>query len=178
MIVLTKAVSEQALKTRLLILDVDGVLTDGRLYYSDSGSELKGFSTQDGAALKLLMGTGIQTAIITGRSSALVTRRAEELGISHYYHGSEDKHLALEQLVDASGISPDLMAHVGDDLPDLVLFNRVGLRFAVPGAHPVVLERADYTTTAQPGSGAVREVCQLLMTAQGSWDDALARYDR
>ncbi len=172
------AVREQASRTRLLILDVDGVLTDGRLYYSDSGSELKGFSTQDGAALKLLMKSGVQTAIITGRSSALVARRAEELGISHYYHGSEDKDRALEQLVSASGISPDVMAHMGDDLPDLVLFNRVGLKFAVPGAHPIVLERADNTTTAPPGSGAVREVCQLLMTAQGNWAAALARYDR
>ena len=178
MITFAKAILEQARQTRLLILDVDGVLTDGRLYYSDSGSELKGFSTQDGAALKLLMGSGVQTAIITGRSSALVARRAEELGISHYYHGSEDKGLALVQLADASGISPDFMAHVGDDLPDLVLFNRVGLKFAVPGAHPVVLGRADYTTTAQPGSGAVREVCQLLMTAHGTWAAALARYDR
>jgi 3-deoxy-D-manno-octulosonate 8-phosphate phosphatase (KDO 8-P phosphatase) len=177
MMVLPEALLKQARQTQLLILDVDGVLTDGRLYYSEDGSELKGFSTQDGAALKLLMGSGVQTAIITGRSSALVARRAEELGISHYYHGSEEKQKALEQLADASGIAPDFMAHMGDDLPDLVLFNRVGLRFSVPGAHPVVLERADYTTTAQPGSGAVREVCQLLMTAQGTWDTALARYD-
>ncbi len=175
---LPDALLKQARQTRLLILDVDGVLTDGRLYYSDSGSELKGFSTQDGAALKLLMSSGVQTAIITGRSSALVARRAEELGISHYYHGSEDKRLALEQLVSTSGIAPDHMAHMGDDLPDLVLFNRVGLRFSVPDAHPVVLERADYTTAAHPGSGAVREVCQLLMRAQGSWEHALASYDR
>ena len=161
-----------------LILDVDGVLTDGKLYYSDSGAELKGFSTQDGAALKLLQASGVGTAIITGRSSELVARRAAELGIDHYYHGNDDKLAALGELTGATGIDASRMAHVGDDLADLVLFNRVGLKLTVPGAHPVVTDRSDYVTNAPAGFGAVREVCQLLMSAQGTWRQALARYDR
>lgn len=169
---------ERIKRIEVLILDVDGVLTDGRLYYSDSGTELKGFSTQDGAALKMLMSSGVASAVITGRRSALVARRVAELGIGHYYAGVEDKGDALAELIEASGVSAERMAHVGDDLPDLPLFNRVGVRFSVPGAHPVVLARADYTATAPAGFGAVREICQLLLTVKGSWAEALAAYDR
>lgn len=165
-------------QVELLILDVDGVLTDGRLYYSDRGTELKGFSTQDGAALKMLKASGVASAVITGRRSDLVARRVAELGIDHYYAGVADKAEALEELVRASGLGAHRMAHVGDDVPDLPLFNRVAVRFSVPGAHPVILERADYTATAPAGFGAVREICQFLMTEKGTWSEALAAYDR
>ncbi len=171
-------VAEQARAVELLILDVDGVLTDGRLYYGDTGIELKGFSTQDGAAIKMLLGTSVEVAIITGRRSELVTRRANELGIRYFFDGADDKVEAFHTLVARSEVAPAAMGHMGDDLPDLPLFNRVGLRLSVPGAHPVILDRADYVTTAPAGFGAVREACQLLMTAQGTWADALASYDR
>ena len=168
---------DKARAIRMLILDVDGVLTDGRLYYSESGQESKAFSTQDGAAIKMLAATGVGIAIITGRQSNIVARRATELGVQHVYQGAADKARALEDLVTRTGIDRPQIAHVGDDLPDLPLFNRVGVKFTVPGAHPEIVERADYVTRAPAGIGAVREICHLLMTAQETWDAALARYD-
>ncbi len=163
---------------RLLVLDVDGVLTDGRLYYLTGGGEAKAFNTQDGAALKMLMGTGIATAIITGRRSDVVDRRARELGIAHVQQGVDDKAEGLRVLQAQSGLDASVMAHMGDDVPDLPLFRRVAVAFSVPGAHPVVTARADYVTRATAGMGAVAEVCHLIMTAQGTWNDALARIDR
>ena len=130
---------DKARQVRLLILDVDGVLSDGRLYYSESGEESKAFSTQDGAAIKMLSDTGVVVAIITGRQSKIVARRAAELGVQHVYQGASDKARALEGLILGTGIDRPLIAHVGDDLPDLPLFNRVGMTFSVPGAHPEVI---------------------------------------
>ncbi len=168
---------DRARAIRLLILDVDGVLTDGRLYYSESGEELKAFSTQDGAAIKMLGDAGVIVAIVTGRQSRLVERRATELGVQHLYQGAADKARALEHLTGKTGIDRAQTAHVGDDLPDLPLFNRVALTFSVPLAHPEVIARADYVTQAPAGRGAVREVCQLIMVAQRTWATALGRYD-
>jgi 3-deoxy-D-manno-octulosonate 8-phosphate phosphatase (KDO 8-P phosphatase) len=165
-----------ARSVELLILDVDGVLTDGRIYYGATGEELKAFNTQDGAALKMLMACGVQAAIISGRSSPAVTRRAAELGLQHVHQGADDKAAVLERLAEASGIAPAAMAHAGDDLPDLCLFARVGARFSVPNAHPAVIERAHYVTGATGGHGAVRELCQLVMTARGQWEATLAGY--
>jgi 3-deoxy-D-manno-octulosonate 8-phosphate phosphatase (KDO 8-P phosphatase) len=167
----------KARSVRLLILDVDGVLTDGRLYYTEDGRESKAFSTQDGAAMKMLSSTGVGLAIITGRQSTIVARRAFELGVQHVYQGAADKARALEDLTAKTGVDRPNIAHVGDDLPDLPLFNRVGTKFSVPGAHPEVIERADYVTRAPAGIGAVREVCHLLMVAQETWAAALARFD-
>jgi 3-deoxy-D-manno-octulosonate 8-phosphate phosphatase (KDO 8-P phosphatase) len=161
---------------RLLILDVDGVLTDGRLYYGASGEELKAFNTQDGAALKMLMASGVEAAVITGRTSPVVTRRMAELGIQHVYQGADDKSAVLERLVSATGIAAAAMAHAGDDVPDLRLFARVGACFSVPNAHPAVIERAHYVTQAPGGHGAVRELCQLIITARGQWEALLASY--
>ena len=172
-----ESILDKARPIQLLILDVDGVLTDGRLYYSESGEELKAFSTQDGAAIKMLTATGVIAAIITGRQSKLVARRADELGITHLYQGAADKANVLDDLTHKTGIARGHMAHVGDDLPDLVLFNRVGMAFSVPGAHPDIAARADYVTAAAPGHGAVREVCHLLMVAQRTWAAALRRFD-
>ena len=159
----------RAADVRLLILDVDGVLTDGRLYYGPDGSEYKAFHARDGSAMKGLMASGVPIAIITGRASAAVERRAAELGVLHVFTGAEDKTAALAVLAERSGIDPAHMAHAGDDLADLALFTRTGLAFAVPDAHPVVLARADYVTTAAGGAGAVREICELIRLAQGTW---------
>jgi 3-deoxy-D-manno-octulosonate 8-phosphate phosphatase (KDO 8-P phosphatase) len=171
------AILDKARTIELVIFDVDGVLTDGRLYYAESGEELKAFSSQDGAAIKMLIGTGVHVAIITGRQSELVRRRAAELGITHLYQAASDKGVALAALARSTGIAMERMAHVGDDVPDLVLFNRVGLAISVPGAHPVVAARADYVTQAQAGLGAAREVCHLMMVAQQTWSTALRRFD-
>jgi 3-deoxy-D-manno-octulosonate 8-phosphate phosphatase (KDO 8-P phosphatase) len=172
------AVLDRAKSVRLLSLDVDGVLTDGRLYYVGGDVEAKAFNTQDGAALKMLESTGVAIAIITGRRSTAVERRTAELGIVHLFQGADDKAACLAELCRSTGLQASAVAHVGDDVPDLPLFNRVGFRVSVPDAHPVVLARADYVTTAAAGNGAVREVCHLIMTAQGTWQRALARYDR
>ena len=158
---------ERARGVRLLILDVDGVLTDGRLYYGPDGAEIKAFHARDGSAIKRLLAAGVAVAIISGRESEAVRRRVAELGIAHLYAGVEDKTAALDALCRAAAVEADDMAHVGDDIADLTLFEQVGLAFAVPDAHPEVLARADYVTRSGGGEGAVREVCDLLLTAHG-----------
>ena len=173
---LVKAVPEAILQragaVRLLILDVDGVLTDGRLYYGPGGVETKAFHVRDGSAMKRLMAAGIPIAIITGRESSAVDRRTAELGVPYLFAGVEDKAAALAELAEQSGIDPAQAAHVGDDLPDLALFAATGLGFAVPDSHPVVLARADYVTAHAGGAGAVQEICDLILVAQGKWTAA------
>lgn len=163
-----------AARVELLILDVDGVLTDGSLYYSSNGVETKAFYAQDGAAIKMLQGAGVPVALISGRASEAVSRRAEELGIAHVYQGAEDKGVALNDLCGAADVAPVRMAHMGDDLGDLPLFDRVGFRIAVPSAHPELAARAHHVTKARAGAGAVREACQLILVAKGRWESALA----
>ena len=158
---------ERARGVRMLILDVDGVLTDGRLYYGPDGIEIKAFHARDGSAIKRLLAAGIGVAIISGRTSEAVRRRVAELGIPYLYAGAEDKAAALEALCGAAAVDAGDMAHVGDDLADLALFERVGLAFAVHDAHPDVLARADHVTQSAGGHGAVREVCDLLLAVQG-----------
>ena len=185
---------EAARSVDLLILDVDGVMTDGRLYYADPmqsapqpmppGSpseqplqdslEIKAFYAQDGAAIKMLQAAGIPVAIISGRASGATARRARELGIAYAYQGVDDKTAALGKLCEASGIAAERMAHAGDDIPDLPLFDRVGMRLSVADAHPEVTARADYVTAAAGGAGAVREICHLILIARGLWESALA----
>ena len=166
-----RAVLERAARVRLLIMDVDGVLTDGRLYYGADGAETKAFHAQDGSAVKRLLAAGVGAAIVTGRRSAAVERRAAELGIAPVYAGVPDKGRALDDLCAATGVAAGACAHVGDDLPDLALFARVGFAVAVPNAHPAVLDQAHYVTNACGGRGAIREVCDLLLCAQGKWPD-------
>ncbi|MCY3818339.1 MAG: HAD hydrolase family protein [Gammaproteobacteria bacterium] len=173
----------------LLILDVDGVMTDGRIYYADSkglsagagaaekAAEMKAFFAQDGAAIKMLQAAGIPVAVISGRSSGATARRVSELGIAHAYQGVEDKTAALGRLCSESGIMAERMAHAGDDIPDLPLFDRVGMRLSVREAHPEVAARADYVTAAGGGAGAVREICHLILVAKGLWASALAEAD-
>lgn len=163
-------------RVELLSLDVDGVLTDGRLYFTDAGTELKTFSSQDGHALKMLQEAGIPVAIITGRSSRLVTRRARELGIRHVFQGARDKRIAFDRLLADTGVEADLVAHVGDDIPDLPVLRRAGLAIGVANQNPVMAEHVHYVTEAPGGRGAVREVCELILRCQGRWESALARY--
>ena len=163
------AVLRQAAAIDLVSFDVDGVLTDGKLYYSDADTEIKAFQVQDGSAIKLLRDHGVEVALITGRTSAAVSRRAAELGVTHLYQGAAEKTDALDDLIAATGIAAEHIAHVGDDLPDLTLFKRVGLPIGVPNGHPVAIGAADYVTTVAGGQGVAREVCQLILTAKGRW---------
>lgn len=166
----------RAARVRLLALDVDGVLTDGHLYFSNSGDEIKTFSTLDGQGIKLLQGSGVPVAVITARESLLVARRAENLGIRHLVQNCHDKYAALQGLLDTLGLALEQTAYVGDDLPDLACITRVGLGISVPNGHASVRERAALVTRQAGGSGAVREVCDLIMAAQGTLDAAIARF--
>jgi 3-deoxy-D-manno-octulosonate 8-phosphate phosphatase (KDO 8-P phosphatase) len=175
------ALSPQALQARAAVIrlaafDVDGTLTDGQLYFSDDGRELKSFNVHDGQGLKLLAGIGIEIALITARSSPLVARRAADLGIRHLIQGSHDKGAGLSALCASLRIAPESAAFMGDDLPDLAAMAVAGLAVAPADAHPWVAQRVDWQTRARGGSGAVREFCDLLIEAQGRRSDVLARF--
>ena len=160
------AVLERARHIRLLVLDVDGVLTDGRLYLSPAGEELKVFHVRDGSGLVAVQRAGIAVAIISGRDSAAVSRRAAELGIRHVRQGVADKGAVLDQLLAELAVEPAQTACVGDDTPDLPMLRRAGLAIGVADAHPALLEAAHWMTHAPGGRGAVREVCDLLLSAR------------
>jgi 3-deoxy-D-manno-octulosonate 8-phosphate phosphatase (KDO 8-P phosphatase) len=157
---------DRARRIRLLVLDVDGVLTDGRLYFSASGEELKIFHVRDGAGLVALQRAGVTVAIVSGRNSPAVDRRAAELGIRLVRQGVTDKTHELESLAARLGAAREEIACVGDDTPDLPMMRRVALAIAVADAHGDVIEAADWVTTRKGGRGAVREVCDLLLHAR------------
>ncbi|RBH47183.1 phenylphosphate carboxylase subunit delta [Pseudomonas sp. MWU13-2860] len=161
---------------KLLIMDVDGVLTDGRIYYNAQGEESKSFYVQDGLGLRLLRSTGVQLAIISGRADRCVEHRARALQIDHYYGGVHDKKVALNELLERLELQPEECAFIGDDLIDLPIITRVGLAVAVPEAPALVRQRAHYVTGSSGGKGAVRELAELIMQAQGTFDAILARY--
>ena len=163
-------------QVRHLVLDVDGVLTDGKLYFDNNGNELKTFNTLDGHGIKMLQKSGVQVAIITGRRSSVVERRAHDLGISKLIQGREDKFSALQELFTDEGCRLQDIAYVGDDYPDLLVMTRVGCPISVPNAAPPVRERAIWVTQSRGGEGAVREVCDRIMQAQGTFEPALAPY--
>lgn len=152
---------------RCLICDVDGVLTDGSVFLDNDQAELKAFNIKDGLGIKLLMRSGIQVAIITGRNSPVVSRRMAELGIEHYYQGQVDKLAAYNDLLEKLSLSPEQVAYVGDDLPDLPLMKRCGISFAPFDAVDFVKEKTDYQLQTAAGRGAVREITEILLTAQG-----------
>ena len=158
----------------LLLLDVDGVLTDGKLYYSSSGEEIKTFSTLDGHGLKMIMRSGITVGIITGRKSPAVETRCNELGITILYQGQQDKLVALGEILEQQNLQPEQVAYAGDDLPDLPVIRGVGLGFSVPTAHPTVRIEVAAITEWPAGQGAVREICDYLLTAQKKGSDYLA----
>ena len=166
---LPESVRARAAAITLVSFDVDGVLTDGRLLYTERGDEIKAFHVQDGSAIKLLLEYGVEVALITGRRSSMVERRASELGIAHVFQGVADKGHALGELCARLGLPEQAVAHVGDDLPDLPLFHRVGLAIGVPNGHPAIFAHVHHTTTLPGGGGVAREVCELLLRARGSW---------
>lgn len=167
---------EKARGIQLLILDVDGVMTDGSIIYSEKGEELKVFNAQDGHGIKMLLLAGISVALITGRASRAVTVRAENLGITDVYLSSLRKIEAYEDLLMKKRVVDKDVCVVGDDLPDVPLLSRCGLAVAVPDSVSDVLRCADYVTKHQGGRGAVREVCELLLKANGLWSQVTKRY--
>lgn len=169
-------VIERAKKIRLLVLDVDGVLTSAQLFIAGNGEIIKAFNTLDGHGIKLLQQTGVQTAIITARNDESVRLRAEQLGIVHYFYGQHDKKIAFEQLYQRANVLPEACAMVGDDVIDLPILLRCALPIAVANAHDFVKQNVAWTTTKSGGFGAVREVCDLIMYAQGSLHSTLEQY--
>jgi 3-deoxy-D-manno-octulosonate 8-phosphate phosphatase (KDO 8-P phosphatase) len=161
---------------QMLLLDVDGVLTDGRIVYTSGGDELKAFNAKDGLGIRMLQAAGIRIGIVTGRSSPALNRRCEELGIRHLYDGVADKGAVLDQITAETGIRSQAMAFVGDDLPDCPLMRAVGVPIAVADAHPAVTETARWTTRAAGGRGAVREVCEKILSDKGMWEKLLTQF--
>ena len=155
-----------AARIRLLVLDVDGVLTDGRLYYAADGHELKAFHVRDGYGIQQVLAAGVAVAVISGRPSLAAAARLAELQVTHVYLGRNDKRVVLEELLIRLNVTADCVACVGDDVTDLDIMGMAGLGITVADAHPDVLRQADWTTHAAGGRGAVREVCDLLLAAR------------
>jgi 3-deoxy-D-manno-octulosonate 8-phosphate phosphatase (KDO 8-P phosphatase) len=169
-------VTARARAVRLAAFDVDGVLTDGMLYYTDAGEEFKAFHVQDGHGIKMLQESGVAIAIITSRSSTLVANRARNLGITHLYQGVENKRAAMDELLHKLGLDWSAASYMGDDVIDLPVLRRCGFAASVPEAPALVRRHAHYVTRAGGGRGAVREFAEFVMHAQGTLDAALARY--
>ena len=167
---------ERAARIRLVIFDVDGVLTDGRLIIGDDGQEYKAFNTKDGHGMKMLRSTGVEIGIITGRTSNVVALRMEGLGIEHLYQGQQDKLPAYEELKAKLDLQDEQVAYVGDDVVDLPILCRVGLALTVADAHHLAKQHAHWQTEHNGGRGAAREVCELIMEAQGTLQPLMERY--
>lgn len=167
-----------ARKVKLLALDVDGVLTDGGIIYDGADAELKTFNVKDGHGMKLLMRTGVQIALITGRESDVVNRRGKELGIEHIYQRAIDKLAVYDDLKKKLDLKDEEFAYVGDDLLDIPLAKRVGFSVAVADANDELKSRVLYITKADGGRGAVREVCEIILKSKGLWQQVMERYDR
>ncbi|HHB13045.1 MAG TPA: 3-deoxy-manno-octulosonate-8-phosphatase KdsC [Chromatiales bacterium] len=169
---------ERASRTRLVIFDVDGVLTDGSLYLGDDGQEYKAFHSRDGHGIAMLRRTEVQIAVITGRRSQVVEHRMADLGVQHVYQGRRDKLPAFQELLQRLDMAAEHTAYVGDDVVDLPVMVRVGLAVAVQDAHPLVKRHAHWITASPGGRGAAREVCELLMEGHGILERTLADYTR
>lgn len=170
------SIQEKAKPIRLLILDVDGVLTNGTIYYGTNGIELKGFHIHDGMGIKLLHKAGIEVAIISGKNSEPVARRLQDLQVEHVFLGHTDKLPIYESLKQKLGLPDEQIAYVGDDLPDLPLLRRTGLSITVPGAPAIISEHVDFITNNPGGAGAVREVCELILKAQNKYENVVKSY--
>ncbi|CAG4884229.1 3-deoxy-D-manno-octulosonate 8-phosphate phosphatase [Georgfuchsia toluolica] len=166
----------KAARVAFMGFDVDGVLTDGTLYYSARGDEMKGFQARDGHGIRMLADAGVQIAIITGRESDIVTQRARNLGISLVLQGIDDKRAAMENLLARLGLGFEQAGYMGDDVVDLPLLRACGFSATVADGHPLLLDRVDHVSPFNGGHGAVREVCEYLLAAQNKLDPALARY--
>jgi 3-deoxy-D-manno-octulosonate 8-phosphate phosphatase (KDO 8-P phosphatase) len=169
-------VLEKAAKIKLLICDVDGVLSDGKVYYSNNGDEIKSFNIKDGLGIKQLINQNIQVAIITGRQSNLVERRAKELGIQFVFQGRSNKQAAYDEILGKLNIEKSQVAHIGDDLPDLPLMQQSGLGISVSDGHFFVQKNADWVTSKAGGQGAVRELADMLLFSQNKLQPSLNKY--
>lgn len=156
---------------RVLLLDVDGVMTGGEIIYSDAGTETKAFNVKDGLGIKLLMNAGVTVGIITGRRSGALLHRCADLGIDLIYDGIQNKGAIIDAVISRTGAQAYELAFVGDDLPDIPLLKKVGLAIAVADAHDAVKQVADWVTTKKGGHGAVREVCESILAAKGLLED-------
>ncbi|HEX22955.1 MAG TPA: 3-deoxy-manno-octulosonate-8-phosphatase KdsC [Chromatiales bacterium] len=173
-----KDILQKAAQIELVIFDVDGVLTDGSLFFDDDGQEYKAFHSRDGHGMKMLRNSGVEVAIITGRTSQVVTHRMANLGIEHVYQGKQEKLPAFEELIAKLQLTPGQVAYVGDDVVDLPIMLRVGLAVAVADAHPLVLKHAHWHTPHGGGQGAARDVCELIMEACGTLDAQMQQFLR
>ena len=167
---------EKAKQIKLVIFDVDGVLTDGSLFYGDDGQEYKAFNSRDGHGMKMLQATGVQIAIITGRTSNVVEHRMKNLGITHVYQGRLEKLPAFEELISKLRLQPQQVAYVGDDVVDLPIMIRAGLAITVPSAHELAKQHAHWITAQAAGAGAARDICEMIMKAQGNYEAAMQKY--
>ena len=172
----TEKETEIAKKIKLLILDIDGVLTDGGIYFDDTGKELKKFNSLDGHGINMLLSSGIEVGVITARSTASVRYRLKDLGVKHYYHGISDKSTALTELTDKLSMELSQVCYVGDDVIDLPVMTKVALPIAVANAHSFVKEYSILVSEKCGGSGAVREVCDFLLKSQGKYDALMESY--
>ncbi|MCK5667711.1 MAG: 3-deoxy-manno-octulosonate-8-phosphatase KdsC [Gammaproteobacteria bacterium] len=173
---INKDILNRAKQIELAIFDVDGVLTDGGLMLGENGNEYKVFHSRDGLGLVMLLDTGCQIAVISGRSSNIVSERMAALGIEYVYQGQNDKGKALKDLLDKLNIDAKATAYVGDDFIDLPAMRRVGFAIAVADAHPLVIEHAHWVTKEKGGRGAAREVCELIMHARGTLDSKIQQF--
>lgn len=173
---LSQTQQDKIKRLKLLILDVDGVLTDGRLFFDDNGKEYKCFHARDGHGIKLLRQSGVEVAVISGRKSNSVALRMQSLGVDLVYQGHEDKRAAFTEILQNLNLRPEQAAHVGDDVLDLPIMQQAGFAVAVADANFAVKQRADWCTQTPGGLGAVREVCDLIMQVQGSFDAMLQTY--
>jgi len=171
-----KDIFEKAAKIKLLVFDVDGVLTDGSLFLGDDGQEYKAFHSQDGHGIKMLQKYGVRCAIITGRTSKVVEHRMRNLGIDLIYQGQHNKLVGFAELLERVGLSPDEVAYMGDDVVDLPVMRKVGLAIAVSDAHPWVLRHAHWQTPRAGGRGAARDACEMVMEAHGVLQQELESY--
>jgi 3-deoxy-D-manno-octulosonate 8-phosphate phosphatase (KDO 8-P phosphatase) len=169
-------VQEKIRKIRLLILDVDGVLTDGRIIIDDAGNESKHFDVKDGHGLKLIMRYGIDVVFLTGRSSAVVKHRADDLGIREVYQGILKKLEFFQEYIKEKGLDPERVGYIGDDVVDIPVLKRIGFSVTVNDADDEVKKVVDYVTERPGGRGAVREICDLILKVQGNWEDVARRY--
>ncbi|MEO8401279.1 MAG: HAD family hydrolase [Gammaproteobacteria bacterium] len=167
---------QKAKKIRLVIFDVDGILTTGKLFYGNNGIELKAFHVYDGIGLKMLQQSGVTVAIITARQSEAVTKRMQDLKINHVYQGQSDKLIAYQELKQKLNLEDEQIAFVGDDLPDLPILRRTGLSITVPNAPVIMQEYTNLVTHTRGGYGAAREVCELIMRAQGTFQGLVDAY--
>lgn len=176
MIFESEKILQKASSISLLLMDVDGVLTDGRIIYDSDGKELKFFHVRDGHGLKLILRYGVKTGIITGRSSNIVNKRAAELGIEYVYQNAKNKKDVIEQILLEQKLLPEQVAYIGDDIVDIPVFRRVGFRITVPDAPYEVRQEVDYVTLNYAGKGAVREVCEIILKAKGFWQQVIEDY--